>query len=223
MGLCSSRHNSSCGGQVAKATQWKQSTAGRTSWRPLQHHADVRHALVSTANSHAVFRVGRSSEFLRAISKSSAIKDDVLRYLTIVRSLALSLWLSNDALIWFHAIGFRNYDNIKDITQRANRFWLAGAVCGVLSDLYRLQQNGVQMERARATISSGDDDKKVVSYGTLVAQRKDLQYQTMQDSLEATLAATLLNYVELEPGTFAIVGFIATALGFRTQWKAVNA
>jgi peroxin-11B len=159
---------------------------------------------------------------MRAISKSGAIKDDVLRYLTIVRSLALSLWLSNDALVWFHAIGFRNYDNIKDITQRANRFWLVGAACGVLGDLYRLQQNGIQMERSRAIVDSGDDEKKVVSYGALVAQRKDLQYQTMQDMLEATLAGTLLNYVDMEPGTFAIVGFVATALGFRTQWKAVN-
>ena len=56
----------------------------------------------------------------------------------------------------FHSIGFRQYPNISAITTRANRFWLGGAVCGVLQDAYKLRQNAVAIER----VSRGEPPKE---------------------------------------------------------------
>lgn len=110
----------------------------------------------SVRSPYSVFRIGRTQEFMRAISKSSTIKDAVLRYLQIARSLSLALWLSNDMLVWFHSIGFRQYPNIAQISTRANRFWLGGALCGVAQDVYKLRGNAAAIEKAAQSQARGE-------------------------------------------------------------------
>ncbi|KAI9002189.1 peroxisomal biogenesis factor 11 [Hyaloraphidium curvatum] len=180
-----------------------------------------RNLMAAVATSRRLFRIGRTQEFMRAISKSSSIRDDVVRYLQILRSIALALWLSNDMLVWFHTVGFRTYPNAAQIAVRANRFWLAGALCGVAQDAYKLRGNAAALERAAAGQARGelgkDGGKKELE--VLGAQRKEYLLQTVQDVLEAVLAASLLGLVRIDEGAFSLVGLAATGLGFRTGWR----
>jgi hypothetical protein len=56
----------------------------------------------------------------------------------------------------FHTVGFRSYPNITDISTRANRFWLGGALCGVLQDAYKLKQNATALSRASESQARGE-------------------------------------------------------------------
>lgn len=53
-----------------------------------------------TSSLSLVFRIGRQLEFLRGAQKSMAIKDDLIRYLSVGKNFGLGMWLVFDAFSW---------------------------------------------------------------------------------------------------------------------------
>ncbi|KAJ3337929.1 Peroxisomal membrane protein PMP27 [Gonapodya sp. JEL0774] len=113
---------------------------------------------------HRQKSIGKSQEFMRAVSKASDIKDAPIRYLTMLKSISWSFWMSNDALTWVNAAGVWRVEKVNDVARRASQFWLAGLVFSILAHVYRLRQNSESLERAK---SKGDEAAK--------EQTRDLQ------------------------------------------------
>ena len=47
-----------------------------------------------------VFRFARSLEYIQELLKSSTIKDPLIRYLTIIKSISFTFWMLADHIQW---------------------------------------------------------------------------------------------------------------------------
>lgn len=172
-------------------------------------------------------RVGRPVEFYSTAVKILSNKDDLLRSLTVFKSAGMGMWLVFDMLQYFHSVGLKTFakDTLANITKKAYQCWLFALVSAVLLDLYKLQTNAMKLEIANkmlkaGKLEAGEDAQKEVS--TLKAQRKELVLQTVQDTLDISIPASGLGYVQLESGVVGLFGMITSLLGARTQWRAVT-
>ncbi|KXS22069.1 peroxisomal biogenesis factor 11 [Gonapodya prolifera JEL478] len=195
---------------LAKFLQWYTTKKG--------YHKDVvdrwKNLTSAVASSRKLFQIGKSQEFMRALSKASDIKDVPIKYLTMLKSLSWSFWMSNDALTWVHAAGIWKVEKINDVAKRASQFWLAGLVFSILAHVYRLRQNSENLERAKGKA----DESSKEQTRDLLTQRNHILYNLLQDSLDAVLPASNLGYVTVDDGIFSLVGVTTSIMGARSHW-----
>lgn len=88
-----------------------------------------------------LLRVGKNVEHLKAAASASDAKapdDAFLRYTTVGRQLGYAGYLTCDAATVLDAAGIRKWDGAKRFQREAYRFWSAGLICSVLTQVYTL-------------------------------------------------------------------------------------
>ena len=73
------------------------------------------------------------------------IQDDIVRYLTITKHIAMGSWLVFDGFQWAHSTGLVKLDKIKDITRRAFKCWFVALVASILTSIYKLRWNAIRL------------------------------------------------------------------------------
>lgn len=55
----------------------------------------------------------------------------------------------------------------------------------------------------------------------LVKERREVETQLLQDSLDALIPASALEYIRISDGLVGLAGFYTSLMGMRSQWRKV--
>ncbi|KAI9207560.1 peroxisomal biogenesis factor 11 [Polychytrium aggregatum] len=171
------------------------------------------------SQSRKLMAVGRQLEFLSAISKSRAINDPFLRYATILKSVALMGWLSFDTIQWIHGAGVLQHPDIKLVSDRAMKWWLASLVVSLAGSLYRFRINSNKLALETSSEKSASDGANVKA---LYRDRASITLAIAQDAFDILIPCSALQYTSLDQGYVAAAGTITSLIGAYVQWRNVQ-
>ncbi|KAJ1549653.1 hypothetical protein HK405_006523 [Cladochytrium tenue] len=175
----------------------------------------------AVGQARKLMRAGRQVEFYRNAVKAAGMKDVIVKSTTVAKNAFMSLWLALDTLQWIHGVGFRKFETIKEITDWANRFWLAALVASLLGDVYKLRQNLARARSEKARLRSAGEKADPSAVKALRSDRQKLLIATAQDGLDMLLPASGLGLVEVESGIVGLVGAVTSVMGGSAAAAAV--
>lgn len=162
-------------------------------------------------------RAFKQIELIQAVIKARSIKDDTIRTSMILKNSSFTLWLVFDFVSWLHfaKVIESTPEFSKYIGDLANRFWLAGLLCSLAGNLYKLSQNQRKLEMeikaVKYAASKNDiDEGAEKAIRLLKGAFGDIVNATVHDAIECTIPALGL---ELLPSIISptIVALAATA------------
>ncbi|KAJ3039935.1 Peroxisomal membrane protein PMP27 [Rhizophlyctis rosea] len=182
--------------------------------------------MTNVAQTRKLMRVGRQVEFANAIQKASTIKDDIIRKTTQLKQLFLAVWIAHDSLQWAHTAGVYTFTDIKTITRRGLKFWLAALVVSTLGNLHRLRMNTLRMTHEQKAIAMArtrgvEDADARESIRAIMRERQKIMWATVQDGLDILIPASGLEYVNVESGILGLIGMFTSVLGGWTHWNSL--
>ena len=83
-----------------------------------------------------------------------------------------------------------------------------------------LRQRRAAAARPRATAEKEAERK--VEIGQIKKEQGAVQWQMVQDALDALNPATAAEFLNMDDGVIGIAGTITSIMGATTQWQAVN-
>ncbi|KAJ3329128.1 Peroxisomal membrane protein PMP27 [Blyttiomyces sp. JEL0837] len=172
----------------------------------------------SVGQTRKLMRAGRQLEFYRAMEKSLNVKDDVVRITTLVKNFCLALWLAHDTFQWAHNAGVVKLTTIKEIGQRAFKFWLVALVASFIGDLHKLRLNamrvGIETKAVKAAaLKKEKDESAEKTLKALKSERSKIILATVQDGLDILIPASGLEYIKVETGLIGLAGAITSVIG----------
>ncbi|KAI9207561.1 peroxisomal biogenesis factor 11 [Polychytrium aggregatum] len=175
---------------------------------------------LAVGQTRKLMRVGRQLEFVMTIAKSKGIKDDLLRYVAILKNLSLFGWLSHDMFQWAHSVGIVKLSNIKQITERGMKCWLTALCVSFIGGLYRLQINSIRLTQEHKAEKMGKEggEKNVK---LLQSERNRILLALLQDGLDMLLPGSALQYTTLNRGVVSAAGITTSLIGGYLQWVSI--
>jgi len=181
-------------------------------WAALKSHLGTARKLM---------RIGKNIEHLKAAAigiKDQSLKNDILRYLGVLRQLGYGGYLTLDVASWAYSVKFITLNNPKKVAEDANRLWAVGLIASIVAGLYKLHINLATAKEIAAGEKTGPNNIQV---RRLQSDRSAIFYQLIQDSMDITIPGSALSYLKLDDGLVGLAGLISSFMGARTQWKKV--
>ncbi|OLL26795.1 Peroxisomal biogenesis factor 11 [Neolecta irregularis DAH-3] len=144
-------------------------------------------------------RIGKTVEHLKAAAvalRDRSSKNDILRYLGVIRQLGYGGYLTLDIASW------------------------ANLATDIVAGLYKLHINLASAKELASEEKTGPTNIKI---RRLQNDQTAIFYQLIQDFLDITIPGSALDYFKLDDGLVGLAGVISSFMGARTQWKKVAA
>ncbi|KAI9228026.1 MAG: peroxisomal biogenesis factor 11 [Piptocephalis tieghemiana] len=206
----------------ARALAYYAATYTNTSPETIKRLTALKAAI---GQARKLMRVGKPLDHLQSLVSSTQQPDDFLRLAGILRYASLAAYLTFDMLQWIHSAGAYKFSNIKAYSRRASKFWLLGILFSWISGLYRLRAlriRGISLKRAQGDKAPESLSPVMRKEGeALVKERREVETQLLQDSLDALIPASALEYIRISDGLVGLAGFYTSLMGMRSQWRKV--
>ncbi|KAG0223024.1 peroxisomal biogenesis factor 11 [Mortierella sp. GBAus27b] len=178
--------------------------------------------------SRKLMRIGKPIEHVEAaVVAATALSDKMLLVSIVGKQLSYAGYLTYDALIFLDGAGAYKFKEIKRYNELANKFWLAGILFSILTGLYKTRR--IQIRRGAAVRNlkqsgekEGDKSHAHTELKAIAKEQRDVNWQLLQDALDALIPSSSLGYVNLDDGIVGLVGTITSIMGAQTQWAKVN-
>jgi len=178
----------------------------------------------ATASSRKLLRLGKPLEHAATALRSRHIEDEVLRFTSMLKSLALAVYLSYDMLGWLSTTRIYVFTRKAHYARRAAQFWLVALCFSWLNSVYRLRQL-----RLREAVCERISDAAIVKSvhvveaekRSLTKERATVQRQLLQDTLDAMIPANALKIIDIGEGVVGLAGMVTSIMGIRAQWNKV--
>ncbi|KAI9183138.1 Peroxisomal membrane protein PMP27 [Blastocladiella emersonii ATCC 22665] len=172
--------------------------------------------------SRKLMRIGRPIEYAQNLITGLATqRDEVIKYCVVGKNALLTVWMGYDFLAWAQGVGLWKSDNPTTFSNRLNKFWFSGLVCGLVSTAYQIHKNETRLAAVKA--ASGNASEEIVKEEkALIANRRKLARQIFQESLDILVPAKGLGYIGLSDGVIGLTGALTSLMGVQAQWKKVH-
>ena len=115
-------------------------------------------------------RLGKFVEHFKAaaLAADSKSMDPFMKYLAVGRQLGYAFYMTFDAMVYVDAVGIRKFEGAARLQILAYRAWLVGLLCNIISSVYTLYQQQVQLRKheVSADAEKAVDLKRVAKYVT---------------------------------------------------------
>ncbi|QDS72124.1 hypothetical protein FKW77_003846 [Venturia effusa] len=163
-----------------------------------------------------ILRFGKFVEHFKAAAIAMDAKgmDPVLRYAAIGRQLGYAGYLSLDNVAALDVVGIKKFQNVKQISRQATKFWMVGLLCNALAGFYKLYQ--LQQQSQMVNKKEGE--------GAVEGKRMEKEWnatslQLFSDLCDLVMPTTALGFWDLDDGLVGLAGTTSSLLGVYSVWK----
>lgn len=179
-----------------------------------QHHvsADIITRVSKGASAvgltRKLMRVFRSLEYFNDALGATAISDDLERFLQVMKSISLGIWLVMDHVQWMHKAGYITVQTIKTIDNIHSQAWFIGLLCGAIVSTYKLKKLNDERNALTNTSKAESIDQ---------ARQKQMM-GVVKNGLDMIIPAQRLGWVPVSDGTVGLCGTITSVIGIIDTW-----
>ncbi|KAE9964950.1 hypothetical protein BLS_007971 [Venturia inaequalis] len=163
-----------------------------------------------------VLRFGKFVEHFKAAAIAMDAKgmDPVLRYAAIGRQLGYAGYLSLDNIAALDVVGIKKFQNVKQISRQATKFWMTGLLCNAFAGFYKLYQLKQQSQLVNKKEGEGAVEGK-----RMEKEWNATSLQLFSDLCDIVMPTTSLGFWDLDDGLVGLAGTTSSLLGVYSVWK----
>ncbi|TID20693.1 peroxisomal biogenesis factor 11 [Venturia nashicola] len=163
-----------------------------------------------------VLRFGKFVEHFKAAAVAMDAKgmDPVLRYAAIGRQLGYAGYLSLDNVAALDVVGIKKFQNVKQISRQATKFWMTGLLFNAFAGFYKLYQLNQQSQMVNKKEGEGAVEGK-----RMEKEWNATSLQLFSDLCDLVMPTTSLGFWDLDDGIVGLAGTTSSLLGVYSVWK----
>jgi len=163
-----------------------------------------------------VMRFGKFVEHFKAAAVAMDAKgmDPVLRYAAIGRQLGYAGYLSLDNVAALDVVGIKKFENVKQISRQATKFWMTGLLFNAFAGFYKLYQ----LKQRSQTVNKKEGEGAVEGK-QMEKEWNATSLQLFSDLCDLVMPTTALGFWDLDDGIVGLAGTTSSLLGVYSVWK----
>jgi len=172
-----------------------------------------------------LMRFFRSIEYVQEFLKSTAIKDDAEKYLSLFKSFSLAVWMVADHAQWLHKAGYLKLnDHIKKIDEVHSKAWFWGLLAGLVLCVYKLKllMDETSSVNEQMRIAAPENKEALVKNNKAlqsIDEKKNKQIQgIVKNGIDLIIPAARLNWIPVSDGTVGLAGTATSIIGMIDTW-----